>query len=75
MTPGAPGRKVLISNGVPSPCIISSVDDYVIWQPQPWSVEENVNAVERQWTLWYNQRFTPFYTTQFAGICLPALVR
>ena len=33
--------------GVPSPCIISSVDDYVIWQPKPFDGEQNVNAVER----------------------------
>jgi SecY interacting protein Syd len=53
--------------GVPSPCIISSVDDYVIWQPQPWSGEQNVNAVERAMDLVVQPAIHAFYTTQFAG--------
>lgn len=33
--------------GVPSPCIISTTEDAVYWQPQPFTGEQNVNAVER----------------------------
>ena len=30
--------------GVPSPCIISTTEDAVYWQPQPFTGEQNVNA-------------------------------
>lgn len=53
--------------GVPSPCIISSQDDYVIWQPQPNTAEQNVNAVERAMDLVVQPAVHAFYATQFAG--------
>jgi len=53
--------------GVPSPCIISSVDDYVIWQPKPFTGEQNVNAVERAMDIVVQPAVHAFYTTQFAG--------
>lgn len=53
--------------GVPSPCIISSVDDYVIWQPKPFDGEQNVNAVERAMDIMVQPAVHAFYTTQFAG--------
>ena len=33
--------------GIPSPCISATDDDGVFWQPQPFSLEQNINAVER----------------------------
>lgn len=53
--------------GVPSPCIIASQDDYVIWQPKPFTVEQNVNAVERAMDLVIQPALHAIYTTQFAG--------
>ena len=53
--------------GVPSPCIISSLEDYVIWQPKPNNGEQNVNAVERAMDIVVQPAVHAFYTTQFAG--------
>nr|WP_272930040.1 SecY-interacting protein [Enterobacter cloacae complex sp. ECC445] len=53
--------------GVPSPCIISSLEDYVTWQPKPFSGEQNVNAVERAMDIVVQPAVHAFYTTQFAG--------
>ncbi|MBL5885218.1 SecY-interacting protein [Lelliottia aquatilis] len=53
--------------GVPSPCIITSLDDKVIWQPQPFTLEQNVNAVERAMDIVVQPVVHAFYTTQFAG--------
>ncbi len=53
--------------GVPSPCIISSLDDYVIWQPKPFAGEQNVNAVERAMDIVVQPAVHAFYTAQFAG--------
>ncbi|HIE5387691.1 TPA: SecY-interacting protein [Enterobacter cancerogenus] len=54
-------------HGVPSPCIVSSLDDSVIWQPKPFTHEQNVNAVERAMDLVVQPAVHAFYTTQFAG--------
>ena len=53
--------------GVPSPCIISSLDDYVIWQPKPNNGEQNVNAVERAMDIVVQPAVHAFYARQFAG--------
>lgn len=53
--------------GVPSPCIISSTDDAVFWQPQPFVGENNLNAVERAFDIVVQPAVHAFYTTQFAG--------
>lgn len=53
--------------GVPSPCIIASQDDYVIWQPKPFTGEQNVNAVERAMDIVIQPALHAIYTTQFAG--------
>ena len=53
--------------GVPSPCIISSLDDSVLWQPKPFAGEQNVNAVERAMDIVVEPAVHTFYTTQFAG--------
>ncbi|EEC9489504.1 TPA: SecY-interacting protein [Escherichia coli] len=53
--------------GVPSPCIISTTEDAVYWQPQPFTGEQNVNAVERAFDIVIQSTIHTFYTTQFAG--------
>ena len=53
--------------GVPSPCIITTMDDKILWQPQPFSCEQNVNAVERAMDIVVQPAVHAFYTTQFAG--------
>lgn len=53
--------------GVPSPCIISTTEDAVYWQPQPFTGEQNVNAVERAFDIVIQPTIHTFYTTQFAG--------
>ncbi|WP_343647349.1 SecY-interacting protein [Enterobacter sp.] len=53
--------------GVPSPCIISTLEDSVLWQPKPFAGEANVNAVERAMDLVVQPAVHAFYTTQFAG--------
>lgn len=53
--------------GVPSPCIISSTDTLVTWQPQPFLPEQNVNAIERAMDIMVQPALRVFYTTQYAG--------
>lgn len=53
--------------GVPSPCIISTTQDSVFWQPQPFDGEPNVNAVERALDIVVQPALHAFYSTQFAG--------
>ncbi|SEL15560.1 SecY interacting protein Syd [Kosakonia sacchari] len=54
-------------HGIPSPCIISSTDEYVIWQPQPFSAQPNVNPIEQAMEIVVQTPVHTFYTTQFAG--------
>lgn len=53
--------------GVPSPCIITTLDDAIIWQPQPFSAEKGLKAVERAMDLVIQPAVQIFYTTQLAG--------
>lgn len=53
--------------GVPSPCIISTCDGAVIWQPQPFTAEQNVKGIERAMDIVVQPAVTAFYTSQFAG--------
>ncbi|EFY9794294.1 syd family protein [Shigella flexneri K-227] len=53
--------------GVPSPCIISTTEDAVYWQPQPFTGEQNVNAVEHAFDIVIQSTIHTFYTTQLAG--------
>lgn len=53
--------------GVPSPCIISSTQDTVLWQPQPFDAQPNVSAVERALDIVIQPAVHAFYSTQFAG--------
>ncbi len=43
--------------GVPSPCVVDTQGEAVFWQPQPFSLAQNISAVERARILWYNSRF------------------
>ncbi|KNC11934.1 hypothetical protein AC791_00900 [Klebsiella sp. RIT-PI-d] len=53
--------------GVPSPCIVSSTDYAVLWQPQPFDGEKNINAVERALDIMVQPAVHTFYTSQYAG--------
>lgn len=53
--------------GVPSPCIQSTVQDRVLWQPQPFTLPASLAAVERALEIELQPEITAFYTTQFAG--------
>lgn len=53
--------------GVPSPCIISTLQDKVIWQPQPFEPAADLSAVERAMDIVLRADTHSFYTTQFAG--------
>ena len=33
--------------GVPSPCVVDTQGEAVFWQPQPFSLAQNISAVER----------------------------
>lgn len=53
--------------GIPSPCIISSDSEAVIWRPRPFEGEQNINAVEQAVDIVIQLSVHTFYTTQFAG--------
>jgi len=53
--------------GVPSPCIISTLQDRVIWQPQPFEPAASLSAVERAMDIVVQEDMHAFYTTQYAG--------
>lgn len=53
--------------GIPSPCIVASEDDAVAWRPQPFTLAQNVNAVERALDIVVQEPLHSYYTTQFAG--------
>jgi SecY interacting protein Syd len=54
-------------SGIPSPCIITASSDSVIWQPQPFTAEQNVKPIERAMNIVVQPAVIAFYTTQFAG--------
>lgn len=53
--------------GIPSPCIVASHEDEVWWQPQPFTLAKNLDAVERALDITLQPSVTGFYTAQFAG--------
>ncbi len=55
--------------GMPSPCILASHADKeeVWWQPQSFTLAQNLQAVERALDIRLQPALTAFYTTQFAG--------
>ncbi|ARJ42577.1 SecY-interacting protein [Pantoea alhagi] len=52
---------------VPSPCVTENRDEHVLWQPQPFSLEPHLAAVERALELQLQSSVVSYYTTQFAG--------
>lgn len=53
--------------GVPSPCVVDTRGEAVFWQPQPFSLAQNISAVERATDIVVQQPLHSYYTTQFAG--------
>ncbi|WP_435955942.1 SecY-interacting protein [Dryocola sp. BD626] len=53
--------------GVPSPCIVTTTGSDVRWQPQPFSLDTDLSAVERAMDISLQPAAHQFYTTQFAG--------
>ncbi len=53
--------------GIASPCISQTVGDVVYWQPHPFTLTENLSAVERALDIGLRPEVHGFYTTQFAG--------
>ncbi|BCQ36290.1 MULTISPECIES: SecY-interacting protein [Erwinia] len=53
--------------GIPSPCVTATHNDEVWWQPQPFTLAKNLDAVERALDISLQPSITGFYTAQFAG--------
>mgnify|MGYP004710540081 FL=1 len=53
--------------GVPSPCIVATLDDRVLWQPQPFTLPATFEAVERALDIQLQPEISAIYTSQFAG--------
>jgi len=53
--------------GIPSPCIIHTLQDSVYWQPQPFTPPADLSGVERALDISLQPDIQAFYTTQFAG--------
>ncbi len=64
-TGGWPASEELY--GVPSPCIVTTTGNDVRWQPQPFTTEEDLSAVERAMEISLQPAAHQFYTTQLAG--------
>ncbi|QNU42802.1 SecY-interacting protein [Mixta calida] len=53
--------------GIPSPCVVESRNDVVLWQPRPFDAEPHLAAVERALDLQLQPAAVGYYTTQYAG--------
>ncbi len=53
--------------GIASPCVMATQGEMVYWQPQPFSLEKNLDAVARALDLSIQPAVVAYYTTQFAG--------
>ena len=53
--------------GIPSPCVMATYEDEVWWQPRPFTLAPNLDAVERALGIRLQPAVTAFYTSQFAG--------
>lgn len=53
--------------GIPSPCIISSNEQQVFWQPVPFGGEKNLQAVTRALGITLQPAVVDYYTTQYAA--------
>lgn len=53
--------------GVASPCIVETANGEIYWQPQPFTLARNLDAVERALEMQIQPALSAFYTTQFAA--------
>lgn len=53
--------------GIPSPCVMSTDDERVFWQPQPFEPAADLNGVARALEIELQPSVNAFYTTQYAG--------
>ncbi|MTD37120.1 SecY-interacting protein [Erwinia sp. CPCC 100877] len=53
--------------GIPSPCIVTTEEESVRWRPAPFTLAQNLDAVERALEIRICDDARVFYTTQFAG--------
>lgn len=53
--------------GIASPCIVASHEDEVWWLPQPFTLPQNLDAVERALDIQLQPAVTALFTAQFAG--------
>lgn len=60
-----PASEALL--GVPSPCICETRGDTVLWQPEPFTLPAQLDAVERALDIQLQPAIAAFYTSQFAG--------
>jgi len=61
----APFNDQLI--GVDSPCLLATNENGIIWQPQPFTLPKNLDAVSKGVELIVQPSVVAFYTTQFAA--------
>lgn len=61
----APQNDQLI--GVDSPCLIATNENGITWQPQPFTLPKNLDAVSKGVDLIVQPSVVAFYTTQFAA--------
>jgi len=54
-------------HGIPSPCVVATQGDAVWWQPQPFTLAQNLDAVERALDIQLQPAVAAFYTAQFAA--------
>lgn len=53
--------------GIPSPCVVASLDNKVLWQPMPFTGETQLAGVEKALDIALQPDIHLYYTTQFAG--------
>ncbi|EQA4279294.1 SecY-interacting protein [Cronobacter dublinensis] len=53
--------------GISSPCIVSTHPDAVEWQPQPFTPEDSLGAVEKAQDIVLQPDAHAFYASQYAG--------
>jgi SecY interacting protein Syd len=53
--------------GVPSPCIVETQDNQVVWLPQPFVADATLANIERALEIQLHPDIHEFYTYQYAG--------
>lgn len=53
--------------GVPSPCIVATRDEQVLWLPQPFGAEASLANVERALDISLREEVCAYFTSQLAG--------